>query len=423
MSDKMKYSFQDINSGFLNYCQISGEKNMIEVIDLGDQPLSDTLLNKDDLRKPEKFYPLKILRSPKLGHSQLNYVVPHNELYHLDYPYRPGITREIVEHHTEQSKANKKKYSLKDGDLVIDVGSNDGTLLKCYKNVGLNVLGVEPTNMAQVANKDGIETIQSPLTFEVSKQILKKKGKAKLITATNVFAHMGSLATVMESVINLLSDDGFFIIENHNMKDILKHNQYDTFYHEHIRNYSFISLKYLFEMYDLKVVDANVVERYNGSIRVAVTKNKNQKEFCDIKKIIKDELEFGILEESTWSNFANKISRSKDQLLNTLIDLKKEGKSIAGNSCPARCSTLINYCDIGTDLIPYIAEQPTSFKLNKFLPGKKIPIIDNKILFKEQPDYVLILAWHLSKPIIEQLKEKGLKSKFIIPLPDVQIID
>tara|TARA_Y100001958_G_C21076352_1_gene434161 strand:- start:249 stop:917 length:669 start_codon:yes stop_codon:yes gene_type:complete len=220
----------------------------------------------------------------------------------------------------------------------------------------------------------------------------------------------------------LLSDDGFFIIENHNMRDIIKHNQYDTFYHEHIRNYSFISLKHLFEMYNLKVVDADVVERYNGSIRVVVTKNKDVEEFCNIQRIVQDELDFGILEKSVWDKFSNNIVKSKTGLVNLLNDLKKQGKSIVGNSCPARCSTLINYCDIGTDLIPYIAEQPTSFKLNKFLPGKKIPIIENSILFDEQPDYVLILAWHLSKPITEQLKQRGLKSKFIIPLPEVEII-
>ena len=226
----------------------------------------------------------------------------------------------------------------------------------------------------------------------------------------------------MEGILELLSDDGFFIIENHNMRDIIKHNQYDSFYHEHIRNYSFISLKYLFEMYDLKVVDTEVVERYNGSIKVVVTKNKNIKEFCNINQIINDELDFGILKDDIWKNFKDNINESKKNLVNLLTDLKKQQKTVVGNSCPARCSTLINFCDIGRDLIPYIAEQPSSFKLNKFLPGKKIPIINNTKLFEDQPDYVLILAWHLSEPIIRQLKERGLRSKFIITLQKVKII-
>ena len=418
----MKFPFHNAKDGYLNTCQISGEDNLKELIDLGNQPLSDTLIEKENLSKEEKNFPLKILRSPTLGHSQLNYIVPHNELYHADYPYRPGITKEIIEHHTEQAKKNKQKYKLNENELVVDIGSNDGTLLKCYKKLNLNVLGVEPTNMADVASKDGVETIKAPFDLKIAKEVSKKYGKAKLMTATNVFAHMSTLGSVMEGVMELLSDDGFFIIENHNMRDIIKHNQYDTFYHEHIRNYSFISLKYLFEMYNLKVVDADVVERYNGSIRVVVTKNKDVEEFCNIQRIVQDELDFGILEKSVWDKFSNNIVKSKIGLVNLLNDLKKQGKSIVGNSCPARCSTLINYCDIGTDLIPYIAEQPTSFKLNKFLPGKKIPIIENSILFDEQPDYVLILAWHLSKPITEQLRQRGLKSKFIIPLPEVEII-
>ena len=418
----MRFPFHNADDGYLNTCQISGKDNLVDLIDLGNQPLSDTLIEKKNLNKEEKYFPLKILRSPTLGHSQLNYIVPHEELYHPEYPYRPGITKEIIEHHSEQAKKNKNKYKLNENELVVDIGSNDGTLLKCYKALNFNVLGIEPTNMADVASKDGVETIKAPFDLKTAKEVSKKYGKAKLMTATNVFAHMSTLGSVMEGIMELLSDDGFFIIENHNMRDIIKHNQYDTFYHEHIRNYSFISLKYLFEMYNLKVVDADVVERYNGSIRVVVTKNKDDEEFCNIQSIVQDELDFGILEKSVWDKFSNNIVKSKKGLVNLLNDLKKQGKSIVGNSCPARCSTLINYCDIGTDLIPYIAEQPTSFKLNKFLPGKKIPIIENSILFDEQPDYVLILAWHLSKPITEQLKQKGLKSKFIIPLPEVEII-
>lgn len=421
----MKYSFQNVKDGNLDYCQITGQKNLKEFIDLGIQPLSDTLLEKKDLKNSkEKKYPLKILRSPILGHSQLNYIVPQEELYHLDYPYRPGITKEIVDHHMEQAKINIKALKINKDSLVADIGSNDGTLLNAYKENDMKVVGIEPTNMAKVAIENGINTIQKPFNLLVAKEILRNHSKAKLITATNVFAHMSSLGDVMEGVIELLDEDGFFIIENHNMMNIIKHNQYDSFYHEHIRNYSFSSLKHLFEMYELKVIDANVVERYNGSIRVVVTKNKSFTQTPNVKKILEEEINFGILEDETWNNFKNQIIDSKNNLLKALKDLKKEGKTLAANSCPARCSTLMNYCDIGTDLIPYIAEQPTSFKLNKYLPGKQIPIVKNDILFKkDQPDYVLLLAWHLKDPIIKYLRERGSKSKFIVPLPKVEIIN
>ena len=237
---------------------------------------------------------------------------------------------------------------------MVDVGSNDGTLLHAYKSNDMKVLGIEPTNMAKVANDDGIETIQSVFNFEIARNVRQKYGSAKLITATNVFAHMATIGSVMEGIMELLDDEGFFIIENHNMLDIVKHNQYDTFYHEHIRNYALISLKYLFEMYGLKIVDVEVVERYNGSIRVAVTKNKNFPEIVDIENEIKKEIEFGLLKDEVWTEFKSKIEKSKKNLVDLLKQINSSGKRVVGNSCLQRCSTLLNYCDIGTELIPYI---------------------------------------------------------------------
>ena len=164
------------------------------------------------------------------------------------------------------------------------------------------------------------------------------------------------------------------------------------------------------------------MDRYNGSIKVTATNNPNRKANKNVEKLLRKEEEFGIFKNKVWKNFESNIIKSKKNLRKILIDLKKENKKVVGNSCPARCSTLLNYCEIGVDLINYIAEQPTSLKLNKYLPGVNLPIINNEILFKEQPDYVLILAWHLNEPIIKSLKSRGLKSKFIVPLPQPIII-
>ena len=417
-----KYNFQNIKNGKQSYCQISGKKNLIDVIDLGNQPLADSLIKKKDLNKKEKKYPLKLLRSPTLGYAQLNYIVPEGEVYHPNYPYRPGITKEILMHYSDQVKENIKRLKLQKGDLVIDVGSNDGSLLSYYKKFNMNVAGVEPTNIANIANKDKIFTLKKFFNLESSNQIVRTKGKAKLITSTNVFAHMSTLHDVMLGVVNLMDNNSYFIIENHYIKDILEHNQYDSIYHEHIRNYSLKSLIYLFNQYDLKVIDAVVVDRYNGSIKVITTNNLKQKVNSRVNRLLKKEEEFGLFNNKVWSQFKSNIIKSKKNLRQMLIDLKRQNKRVVGNSCPARCSTLLNYCDVGVDLINYIAEQPTSLKLNKYLPGVKLPIINNKILFEEQPDFVLILAWHLYKPIIKSLKSKGLKSKFIVPLPQPIII-
>ncbi len=417
-----KFSFQNIKNGNQTYCQITKKKNLIEAIDLGNQPLADSLIEKKDLNKKEKKYPLKLLRSPTLGYAQLSYVVPGEKVYHPHYPYRPGITKEILMHYNDQVKENIKMLNLKKGDLVVDIGSNDGSLLFYYKKFNMKIAGVEPTNIADIANKNNIYTLKKFFNLSSSNHIVKLKGRAKLITSTNVFAHMSTLHDVMLGALNLMDRNSYFIIENHYIKDILEYNQYDSIYHEHIRNYSLKSLVHLFNQYNLKVIDAVVVDRYNGSIKVTATNNLSIKPNPRVNKLLKIEDEFGLFKSKIWSQFKSNIIRSKKELRKILVYLKKQNKRVVGNSCPARCSTLLNYCDIGVDLINYIAEQPSSLKLNKYLPGVKLPIINNKILFEEQPDFVLILAWHLYKPIIKSLKSKGLKSKFIVPLPQPIVI-
>ncbi len=415
--------FQNIQDGYLNYCQISGKKDISEVIDLGEQPLCDSLLSFDEIKNnTEKFYPLKLMRSRSLGHGQLGYVPKDSEIYHLNYPYRPGITKEVVDHHREQSDKIIKKNKLEKNSLVVDIGSNDGTLLKEYKMKGMRVVGVEPTNMAKIANEINLETLQMSFNQDATKKIINKHGKAKLITATNVFAHMSSLNDVMVGIFNLLDDNGLFIFENHYIIDILKLTQYDSIYHEHIRSYSLTSLDYLFKLYNMKIINAEVVERYNGTIQVTVSKKRNIIQDSSVEFNLNNEKDFGLFKEDVWSQFKKNVLKTKIDLRKVLSDIKKDNKTVVANSCPGRCSTLLNFCDIGKDFIPYIAEQPTSPKLNKYLPGKHIPILDNKILFEEQPDYVLILAWHYAEPIIKSLKIRGLRSKFIIPLPQVKII-
>lgn len=416
-------NYQNVKNGNLDYCQISGKKDLEEVVDLGLQPLCDTLLNEEDLKKnTEKFYPLKLLRSKNLGHAQLSYIVPQTEVYHPNYPYRPGITKEIQIHHSDQADENIKNLKLLKNDLVVDIGSNDGTLLNEYRSRGMIVTGIEPTNTADIANKSNIFTIKEPFTSISAKKIINKNGKAKLITATNVFAHMSTLYDVMCGILTLMEKKSYFILENHYIMDIIENNQYDSIYHEHIRNYSLSSLKYLFELYNLKIVNASIIDRYKGSIKVTVTNDKHHKVNENVNKIIQREKIKGLFQHNIWDNFRDNIKKSKKNLLKILESLKKDGKSVVANSCPGRSSTLMNYCNIGKELIPYIAEQPSSLKLGKYLPGKHIPVINNEILFKEQPDYILQLAWHLADPIIKNLRSRGIKSKFIIPLPQPKII-
>jgi hypothetical protein len=418
-----KYNFQNLKSGKIKRCQITNSKNLITVINLGKQPLSDTLLNRNDLSKKIINFPLQLMANVRLGYAQLNFAVPSDKVYYKKYPYRPGITKEIIQHQNDLAINVKKKIKLKTNSLVIDIGSNDGSLLKQFKKLKMKVLGVEPTNTCKIAIKSRIPSIQDFFNYKVSDQIKKKYGNANLITATNSFAHMTTLHDVMLGIKNLLDKNGFFILENHYMMDIIKYNQYDTIYHEHVRNYSLKSLILLFKQYDMKVIDAKIVKRYNGSIRIIASNNPQRKTNSSVNKILKKEKNFGLYKKSTWKKFAKKIEASKKSLIKIIKKIKKEKKIIFANSCPARCATLLNYCNITNKDIPLIAEQPTSLKLNKYLPGANIPIVKNEILVRKKPDYILLLAWHLKKSIIKELRKKGIKSKLIVPLPMPKIIN
>jgi len=355
--------------------------------------------------------------------AQLDFCVNGNEVYHQDYPYRTGITKELVQYLTDMSHSLIKKYTLDQNDLVVDLGSNDGTLLTGFKKHGIRTVGIEPTNIAKIANKNDIETVQEFFTTDVANYVKNMHGHASLILATNMFAHMATLGEVISGIELLLKPDGVFVFENHYLLDVIQGGQFDTIYHEHLRTYSLRSLIKLFSYYNFTITDVERGTRYGGNIRVHVTKGKNKDISERVKTLLKLEEESGLYQLETYMKFATRVKQAKNDFMNFIFKIKSEGKTIVGNSCPGRSVTLLNYYGVDAELIPYIAEQPTSLKLDLFLPGKHIPIVNNEILIKEQPDYVLLLAWHYAKPIIEQLKERGLKSNFIIPLPDMTILE
>jgi hypothetical protein len=408
--------------GKIDKCQVCGSKELIQVINLGDQPLANTL--QKDLKETsnvEKF-PINIIRCSNCTLLQIDYIVDQKKVYHLDYPYLPGITKTVDNEQKELSNYLFKTLKLKKNDLVLDIGSNDGSLLKHFKEKELNTIGVEPTNIAKIANQNGIDTLQSFFNVESAKLAIKKKGKVKLITSTNVFAHMSTLGDVMDGIVEAIDEDGYFCFENHYIMEIINKVQYDTFYHEHLRTYSLISLVKLFEMYDLNLFHAEIVTRYGGSIRCIVSKKKqeyseNLKKLLDIEK---DRLIEKV--EKTYNDFIQNIKKSRDDLRKKLSDIKSKNLTVIGKSCPARAVVLLSYCNLDENILDFVAEQPTSLKLNYHIPGTNLEITNDDNLIEKNPDYILLLAWHLSDPIINKWKKRGLKSKFIIPLPEVKII-
>lgn len=419
----MRELIHDVEPGPLTFCQVCNSEDLELVIDLGHQPLCDSLLRTEQLLEPETNYPLRLVRCRVCSLAQLDYVVPGEVVFHRNYPYRAGITKEVVDHHEASAAATVRKYGLDSDSLVVDIGSNDGTLLSAFKARGVRVLGVEPTDIADIANANGVETIKSPFTEAVSREIERDYGKAAVITATNVFAHMAPLGEVIRGIRHLLDDRGVFMTETHYLLDIIKGVQYDTIYHEHIRSYSLKSLVRLFDANGFTVVDATRVQRYAGTLRVFAAKGKGRPVSDSMAKLLAEEESFGLYGPAVYQTFRERAYRAKNDLLELALKVSATGERLVGNSCPGRCSTLLNFTGISEDLMPYIAEQPTSLKVGLHLPGKHIPVVNNEILFREQPDYVVLLAWHYAEPIGRLLRERDLKSKFIIPLPEVRVLD
>lgn len=412
----------DIPPGPITACQICGSSELELVVDLGHQPLCDSLPSKAQLLQSESHYPLRQVWCKSCSLSQIDYVVPGDVVFHPDYPYRSGITKELEVYQRAFAEDAIADAGLKTGDLVIDIGSNDGTLLSGFKSRGMRVLGVEPTNICRIAQEAGIDTMQAFFDEATARKIVETHGHAKVATATNVFAHVAMLGSFIRGLETLLSPDGVFVFENHYLLEVMRDGQFDTIYHEHLRTYSLKSIVRLFDFYDFTVVDAREVSRYGGNIRVYAARGKNRPVKPSVARILKAEDDFGLSTSACYAAFRKRAEKAKIDLLALAIQCKKDGLSFVGNSCPGRCSTLLNYVGIDTSLMPYICEQPTSLKLGLHLPGKHIPVVPNERLIEEQPDYVVLLAWHYSEPIAQQLRQRGLKSKLVVPLPVLRIL-
>lgn len=413
----------DLLLGRIDHCQVCGGKNLYNVIDLGHQPPCDSLLWPRQLDEVERVYPLRfqVCRDCSLG--QIDYVVAPEELFFPDYPYRSGITQTLVEKLSRTAVATLGRHPFPAGSLVIDIGSNDGTVLSAFQERGMRVLGVEATNIAKLANERGIETIQAFFNEDLAEKIIGSHGHASAIAATNVFAHISGLGSIMRGVSRLLADGGVFVTESHYLLDLLETAQYDSIYHEHLRYYTLKSLIRLFAQYDFTVTDIERIDNYGGSIRVFAEKGRGRPVQPGIQEMLDAEERAGLYGTEVFDYFADRTRKARRDLLSLVLDITNRGERVVGAGCPGRASTLLNYTGLDPSLLPYIAEQSTSLKLGLFLPGRHIPIIDEKQMLEEQPEYVVMLSWHYATAIVRNLRAKGLKSKIIVPLPEVHILE
>jgi hypothetical protein len=283
------------------------------------------------------------------------------------------------------------------------------------------VCGVEPTLMADVANRRGIRSIMMFFGPAAAARVVADCGKARVVTATNVFAHIEGVHEIVDSVVAMLDDDGVFISESHYLMALLETLQYDTIYHEHLRHYSLESLAYLLQMHGLEVIHARRIPTHGGSIRVYAARRGTRPVQPTVERLLAEERAGGTLADRL-VEFRRRVARSKVDLYVLIRDLLATRARIFGVGAPSRASTLINHVGLDRDLLDCVVEIAGSYKIGKYMPGTLIPVVEEERLFSEQPEYALLLSWHIADELIPKLRDRGFKGGYIVPLPEPRVL-
>ena len=405
-----------------NQCRFCKSKELEFFLDLGFTPPSDGFLTKGQLEEPEIYFPLKLCLCMECGHIQLNYTVPGNILYCRNYPYDNSTSESFRRHFMDMSRHICNKFGFKKG-LAVDIGSNVGVLLSGFKEMGMAVLGIDPaSNLAEKANKRGVETIPKFFNSQLAKEIAGKRGKASVITATNVFAHIPNIDDFVEGVKLFLDENGVFVFEVPYVLTLIENMFYDTIYHEHLGYISVKPIISFFKKFGMEIFDIEMVNTHGGSLRVFVGmagKHGISPVIADYAK--KEELaKLHTMERL--KKFADDVKKHRQELMVLLLDLKTKGNKIVGVGAPAKGNTLLNYCKIDKDIIDYLTERAET-KIGLYTPGTHIPIYPDDRLKEDKVDYALLLSWNLATEIMKNLDwfaKKG--GKFIIPMPHPKII-
>jgi SAM-dependent methyltransferase len=410
---------KDFTSRPVLSCQLCANKKLELVLFLGYLPPVNQMRAIGETPVEQPSYPAQLLRCRRCGLFQLGLVVSAKILFPPEYPYTSGTTRILRENFAELSHNCREIVALDKNDLVVDIGSNDGTLLSNFTGI-CKVLGIEPTDQGKLARKKGIPTITAYFTKTVAKAAAKKHGKAKMVTATNVFAHIDDPHAVVEGILSLLSPGGVFVSESHYLASLVETVQYDTIYHEHLRYYSLVALSYLLGKHGLEIVHAKRIPTHGGSIRVYAARKGRLEIRPSVASLLKEEK--GLLSDDGIQRFVSRVVSSKLELLRFFADIKKDGKRVYGISAPSRASTLVNYVGLDEGQLESVLEIKGSHKIGKCMPGTLIPVEEESRLFTDPPDYALLLSWHIADELIPKLAQKGFKGGFIVPLPEPRLV-
>ena len=402
-------------------CQVCGHAPLDDVLSLGYMPPVNQMVRIGVVPHQQPWFPTNLLHCRNCELVQLGLAVDPVIIFPPDYPYTSGTTKLLRDNFADLARESAAMLGLWKDDLVVDIGSNDGTLLSNFKEAGHRVLGIEPTDVGAIANQRGIPTLKRYFGPEVAREVKREHGPAALVTAANCFAHIEDVHAIVDAIGEMLRPDGVFISESHYLMGLLDTLQYDTIYHEHLRYYSLASLKHLLEMHGLEVFHARPIPSHGGSIRVYAARHGTRTVQRSVGDMLAAEPR-GEAMAGRLASFRHDVVLSKLRLLAMLRDLKEKGARIAGISAPSRASTLVNYVGLDEAIVDYVCEIPGSLKIGRYMPGTRIPVVDEARLYADQPDYAVIFSWHIADELAPKVKAKGFRGQMITPLPVPRVV-
>lgn len=406
-------------------CRLCDHTLSQSMVDLGASPLCEDFLTESRLRAGEVFYPLEALVCERCWLVQAVEYTSNSDIFTDDYGYYSSFSTSWLAHAERYVDMIVQRRSLDADSFVVEIASNDGYLLRNFVVRGIPCLGVDPAaNVAEAAKSVGVSTEVSFFDTAVAERLALERGKADLVIGNNVLAHTPYIRDFVAAVKLLMKSDGIATFEFPHLLELMKHTQFDTIYHEHFSYYSLRTVQQMFERAGLKVVDVERLKSAGGSLRIFVEQAETATQISEsVGSIIRDEQAAGLFELSTYADFAERVIDVKHQLLGLLLSIREEGKQVAGYGAPGKGNTLLNYCGIKTDLLPYTVDL-NHHKHGRYLPGSHIPVYPTERLAETKPDYIFILPWNLKREIVEQLaytREWG--ARFIVPIPTPVVFD